>query len=136
MCPEQEFDDLVERITDWVNKWMSPYTEDLENTTEEVLSMARKRHTEWNRFKKTIHHHPDLLAGSRFPETDEDICMSIILRFLNDHIFQKICYGMISGYIDVLNFVEQQMQVAVEPKRGRFSPFSFIPSVAGADDGL
>jgi hypothetical protein len=106
---------------------MSPYTEDLENTSEEVLSMARKRQGEWTKFKKTLHQYPDLLTGSRYPETDEDICVSMILRFLNEHIFQKICYGMITGYIEVLTFAEQHMQMTVEPKRGK--PGAFISGI-------
>lgn len=71
-------------------------------------------------FKKAIKKNPDLIHATTFPETDEDVVVGIILRFLHDNIFQKIMYGSIQNYTEVISFIENFMQTAVEPKRGMF----------------
>jgi hypothetical protein len=106
---------------------MSPYTEDLESSTDEVLSMARKRQPDWSKFKKMLQRHPDLMMGCRWPETEEDICVSMVLRILNDHIFQTSCYGLIDSYTDVVQFIERNLEMTVEPKRGKKATCNDVP---------
>lgn len=100
---------------------MEKWTEDYEEGLEGVMTIARKRPSDATRFKRTLHQYPDLVHGSMFPETDEDIIASIIMRFLHDHIFQSILYGSIQNYVEVVSFIENHMQMSVEPKRGMFS---------------
>lgn len=97
---------------------MDPWLEDHTEGVEALLSAARKRTVEANNFRRAIHQHPDLVHGSSFPETDEDIIASIILRFLHDHIFQAVLYGTLGHYIDNISFIENHMQMSVQPKRG------------------
>ncbi|KAF5663419.1 hypothetical protein FHETE_7495 [Fusarium heterosporum] len=117
----QEYDALVEHVQDWVQKFMDPWLEDYKDGVEALLSNAKKRAVDANRFKKILHQYPDLLNGSTFPETDEDIIASVIMRFLHDNIFQSVLYGAIPRYVDVISFIETQMQASVEPKRDLFS---------------
>ncbi|KAM0343651.1 hypothetical protein ACHAPU_008403 [Fusarium lateritium] len=117
----QEYDTLVEHVQDWVQKFMDPWLEDYKDGVEALLSNAKKRAVDANRFKKILHQYPDLLNGSTFPETDEDIITSVIMRFLHDNIFQSVLYGVIPRYVDVISFIETQMQASVEPKRDLFS---------------
>lgn len=117
---KQEYDGLVEQVQDWVEKFMQPYLDDHEEGVETVLAIARKRTSDANKFKRVLHQYPDLVHGSMFPETDEDIITSLIMRFMYDNIFQSIIYGSIQHYVEVISFLENNMQMSVEPKRGAF----------------
>ncbi|KAK2050056.1 hypothetical protein LZ31DRAFT_513383 [Colletotrichum somersetense] len=124
ITPEEvgrEYDDLVEGITDWVAKFMDPILDDYDQGVEDVLTNARRKPTDALRLKRAMHTYPDLVRGSTFPETDEDIIVAIIMRFLNDNIFQKVLYGSIADYVEVLSFVETALQNQVEPKRDLFA---------------
>ncbi|KAH6606693.1 hypothetical protein Trco_005846 [Trichoderma cornu-damae] len=124
LTPEEvgrQYDDLVEQVQDWVRKFMDPWLDDYEAGVEALATSARKQSGEAAKFKRTLHKYPDLVHGCMFPETDEDIVVAIILRFLNDHIFQKVLYGSVQNYIEMVSFLETQMQSAVEPKRDLFA---------------
>lgn len=97
---------------------MAPFLNDHEEGVDDMLTSARKRPTEATKFKKAMSQCPDLVHGSMFPETDEDIIAAIIMRFLHDNIFQAILYGSIHNYVEVISFVENSLQMSVEPKRG------------------
>ncbi|OLN87211.1 hypothetical protein CCHL11_03529 [Colletotrichum chlorophyti] len=124
LTPEEvgrEYDDLIEGITDWVAKFMSPFLDDHTAGVNAILSIARRRPTDAIRLKQIIQACPDLAHASMFPETDEDLAIAIILRFLNENIFQRILYGTISNYVEALGFVEGALQTQVEPKRDIFA---------------
>jgi len=97
---------------------MGFWLDDYEAGVEALATHARKNSGEVTKFKKVVHKYPDLIHGCMFPETDEDIIVAIIMRFLNDHIFQKVLYGSAATYTEMVSFIETQMQTAVEPKRG------------------
>ncbi|KAM0249120.1 hypothetical protein ACHAP5_003060 [Fusarium lateritium] len=117
----QEYDTLVEHVQDWVQKFMDPWLEDYKDGVEALMNNAKKRAVDANRFRKILYQYPDLTNGSMFPETDEDIIASIIMRFLHDNIFQSVLYGSIPRYVELISFIENQMQASVEPKRDLFS---------------
>ncbi|RFU81307.1 hypothetical protein TARUN_881 [Trichoderma arundinaceum] len=120
LTPEEvgrQYDDLVEQVQDWVQKFMDPWLDDYEAGFEALTVAARKQSGEAAKFKRTLHKYPDLVHGCMFPETDEDIIVAIVMRFLNDHIFQKVLYGSAQNYTEMVSFIETQMQSAVEPKR-------------------
>ena len=83
-----------------------------------LLGNAKKRPVDAKRFKQILYQYPDLVHGSSFPETDEDIITSVIMRYLHDNIFQTVLYGSIGRYVEVISFIENEMQMSVEPKRG------------------
>lgn len=114
----QEYDGLVELVQDWVQKLMEPYLDDLSEGITEIMTAARKRNSDAIRFKKTMRQYPDLVHAAQHPEMDEDIIVAIIMRFLHDQIFQKILYGEISQYTEMISFLENSMQSVVQPKRG------------------
>lgn len=97
---------------------MEPWLDDYEAGIEALATSVRKQSGEASKFKKALHKHPDLVHACLFPETDEDIIAGIIMRFLNDHIFQKVLYGSAQNYTEMVSFIETQMQTSVEPKRG------------------
>lgn len=97
---------------------MNPWLENHADGVEAIQTAARKRSSEANKFKRVLHQYPDLVHASQFPETDEDILASIIMRFLHDNIFQAILYSDIPKYTEVVSFIENSMQMSVEPKRG------------------
>jgi hypothetical protein len=116
----QEYDDLIDSVSEWVSKLLGPYTENPAEGIEEVMSIARKRSADLGKLKRAIHDNPDLVHGCMFPETDEDVVISIIMRYLHDKVFQRILYGSIGNYVEVLSFIENSLQTHVEPKRGEF----------------
>ncbi|KAH0490468.1 hypothetical protein TgHK011_001935 [Trichoderma gracile] len=124
LTPEEvgrQYDDLVEQVQDWVQKFMDPWLDDYEAGIEALTTSARKQSGEAAKFRKTLQKYPDLVHGCMFPETDEDIIVAIIMRYLNDHIFQKVLYGSAQQYTEMVSFIETQMQTAVEPKRDLFA---------------
>ncbi|KXH56693.1 hypothetical protein CSAL01_10934 [Colletotrichum salicis] len=124
LTPEEvgrEYDDLIEGISDWVSKFMDPYLDDHEKGVEDLIMTARRRPSDALKLKQVIHLYPDLVRGAVFPETDEDVVVAIIIRFINDNIFQKIMYGSIANYVEVLSFVETALQNHVDPKRDLFA---------------
>ncbi|KAK4238358.1 hypothetical protein C8A03DRAFT_15155 [Achaetomium macrosporum] len=116
----QEFDDLVSGITDFVTKLIDPIL-DGDNTIYYVVATAKKRHAGLLRLRGYMQRHGDLIHASMFPETDIDIMVAIILRFLQDNIFHKILFGAVSGTVEVLNSVAGSMQTNVEPRRDLFA---------------
>ncbi|OBR06426.1 hypothetical protein CH63R_10546 [Colletotrichum higginsianum IMI 349063] len=124
LTPEEigrEYDDLIEGITDWVSRFMDPLLDDHNRGIEDVLIQARRKPSEALRLKRTVNMYPDLFTASTFPETDEDIIVSIIMRFLNENIFQKVLYGSVDNCVGVISSVETALQNHVEPKRDLFA---------------
>ncbi|KAF4980602.1 hypothetical protein FZEAL_3415 [Fusarium zealandicum] len=128
----QEYDSLVEQVQDWVEKFMDPWLKNHHEGLEAMSATARKRSADVNRFKKVLHQYPDLVHGLYFPETDEDIIMSMILRYLHDNIFQTVLYGSIHHYVEIVSFIENHMQASVEPKRDLFSVRSWTAEAYNA----
>ncbi|KAK0706053.1 hypothetical protein B0T26DRAFT_654715 [Lasiosphaeria miniovina] len=116
----REYDDLVNGITDWVTRFAEPVLEHPKKM-EEVLAAAKKRSPEIHILRKWLQTHVDLMHGSLFPETDIDIIIAIIMRYLEVHIFRKILCGVVPGFVEVLSSVETSMQNNVEPKRDLFA---------------
>ncbi|PNP54209.1 hypothetical protein THARTR1_05416 [Trichoderma harzianum] len=124
LTPEEvgrQYDDLIEQVQDWVQKFMEPWLDDYEAGIEALAASVRKQSGEASKFKKALHKHPDLVHACLFPETDEDIIAALIMRFLNDHIFQKVLYSSAQNYTEMVSFIETQMQTSVEPKRDLFA---------------
>jgi hypothetical protein len=117
-------------VTDWVSKFMGPFLDDHAEGIEELTAMARKRPTEAAKLKRFIHDNADLVHATDFPEMDEDIVIALILRFIHDKIFQRILYGSIPHYVEVLTFVENSLQTHVDPKRGKLIISRQRPSLA------
>jgi hypothetical protein len=96
---------------------MDPILDD-DDRMDDVLAAAKKRPADIQRLKRYIHSQGDLVHGCMFPETDIDIMIAVVMRFLQDHIFQKILYGAASDTVETITLVEASMQTNVEPKRG------------------
>ncbi|EAQ84165.1 hypothetical protein CHGG_10569 [Chaetomium globosum CBS 148.51] len=117
---KQDFDDLVNGITDWVTNFIDPILDD-DNKMDDVLAAAKQRPADVQKLKRYLHSQGDLVYGCMFPETDIDILIAVVMRFLQDHIFQKILYGAVPKTVEVISFLEGQMQTNVEPKRDLFA---------------
>lgn len=85
---------------------------------EEIVTSAKKKPAEFLKLKKHIQNHADLTNGCLFPETDVDIIIAIVTRFLHDNVFQKVLFGMVPLVVEVITYVETSMLSNVEPKRG------------------
>lgn len=113
----QDFDDLVNGVTDWVTDFTEPAL-DNDDKQDEVVVAAKKRPGDIQKLRGYLRSQPDLAYGCMYPETDIDIFIAIVMRYLQDHIFQKVLYGATADAVETINFLEASMQTNVEPKRG------------------
>ncbi|KAK4148599.1 hypothetical protein C8A00DRAFT_19597 [Chaetomidium leptoderma] len=116
----QDFDDLVNGITDWITNLMDPILDD-DDRMDDVLAAAKKRSADLQKLKRYLHSQGDLSHGCMFPETDIDVLIAVVMRFLQDHIFQKILFGAVPDTVEAISFVEGSMQTNVEPRRDLFA---------------
>lgn len=108
---------------------MDPILDD-DDKMDSVLAASKKRPADVQKLKRYLHSQGDLVYGSMFPETDVDILIAVVMRFLQDHIFQKILYGAVPETVEVISFLEGQMQTNVEPKRGKLPPTKYVGRLA------
>ncbi|KAK3683354.1 hypothetical protein B0T22DRAFT_246192 [Podospora appendiculata] len=116
----QDYDDLVYGVAEWVGKLAEPIVDDPEKVNA-VLALAKKRPTDIAKLRRYMDHHVELINGCMFPETDIDILIAIVMRFLQDNVFQSSLFGCLSTAVGTLDFVEQSMQKNVEPKRDTYA---------------
>ncbi|KAM0330860.1 hypothetical protein ACHAQA_003815 [Verticillium albo-atrum] len=96
ITPEEvgrQYTNLIESISDWVSKFMEPWLDNHQESLE-MLSTGL--------------------------QSDEDVVVSLILRTLNDKIFQKTLYDAVSTVTDMLDGIEKSMREHVEPRRGQY----------------
>ncbi|KAB5583556.1 hypothetical protein GE09DRAFT_1278750 [Coniochaeta sp. 2T2.1] len=117
---EQDFDDLVTSISEWVQKFIEP-TIDNEKAFQQAVERARKDPEDVVILKQYMGCHPDLIHGCLYPETDVDIIVSIILRFISEFVFQSGIPGNVKHLGEAISQIEASMQSHVEPKRDQFA---------------
>ncbi|KAI7766165.1 hypothetical protein LZL87_001278 [Fusarium oxysporum] len=110
----------LKKFHHWVQKPMNPWLEDCDDDTHAFLTHAKRRIADANRFKSVLEKYPDLMNGLNFPETDEDIVTSVIMRYLHARIFQPVLYDVIPRSVQTISFIENHMRASVEPKRGMY----------------
>ncbi|EGY16491.1 uncharacterized protein VDAG_07655 [Verticillium dahliae VdLs.17] len=128
VTPEEvgrQYADLVNGISDWVAQFMSPWLDHHQESLEIILNGLRHRPGEAAMIKHALSKSADLVHATKYPDTDEDVVISLILRHLNDHIFQKTLYGIFPDQIRLLQAIERAMQ-ATEPKRDLFATRTWI----------
>ncbi|KAL2265815.1 hypothetical protein VTJ83DRAFT_6915 [Remersonia thermophila] len=116
----QDFDDLVNAANDWVTAVMEPILDD-EDRFEQVLARARRSSQDVQGLRRYLQAHPDLVYGCRYPETDIDVIIALVLRYLQDNVFQKPLYGAVPQLVSAISFLEASMQTNVQPKRDQFA---------------
>ncbi|KAL1839321.1 hypothetical protein VTJ49DRAFT_1649 [Mycothermus thermophilus] len=116
----QDFDDLVNSVSDWVTGFMDPILDD-EDRIDDVLLRVRRGAQDVQRLRRYMHTHPDLVYGCTYPETDVDIMIALVLRYLQDHVFQQALYGAVPQLVQVISFLEASMQTNVQPKRDQYA---------------
>ena len=100
---------------------MDPILDD-DKKQMDVSLVARKHPEAVRHMKKYIHENADLFNGMFYPETDVEICVAIIMRFVHEKIFQRVLYGSVSSATKILKIIENSMQNNVTPKRGMYLP--------------
>jgi hypothetical protein len=96
---------------------MTPRLDD-EEFVSNIAHKARRNHQDLTKIKKHLIKHADLVNGAMYPDTDIDLGAALIMRFLHDHIFQKVLYGAVPEVVDGITFVDTSMQTNLEPRRG------------------
>lgn len=107
-------------VSEWVQKFADPIVDD-EDNFQLAIARARRNPEDVTKLRRFIGNHPDLIHGCLYPETDVDILISVVLRYLNDNIFQKGLPGAVRHLGEAVSQIEGSMQSYVEPKRGEFS---------------
>ncbi|KLP01733.1 uncharacterized protein Y057_583 [Fusarium fujikuroi] len=97
LTPEvaQDYDALIEQIQDRVQKLMKAWLEDCDDDAHAFLTHAKRHILDADRLARFLKKYPDLIDGLNFPETDEDIVTSVIMRHLHVRVFQSFLYDAI-----------------------------------------
>lgn len=56
-----------------------------------------------------------------FPDTNQDVIVGVIMRFLYHEIFTKVLYDTFEDVVKVLQTLEESMGAHVQPQRGKFT---------------
>ncbi len=96
---------------------MEPIVDDPEKMDSLLLNL-KKRPGDFGKLRKLMLKYGDLVNGCHYPETDVDVAIAAVLRWLHDEIFQTILYGVAPQVVELISFIESAMQTSVEPKRG------------------
>lgn len=81
--------------------------------------MANDQPTEVAALHDALKQHHDLINASYYPETDEDIIIALVLRYLWQNVIQSDLYGCLPDYGLAIGSLEDSLQNHVIPKRGR-----------------
>ncbi|KAM0285773.1 hypothetical protein ACHAQH_001234 [Verticillium albo-atrum] len=128
VTPEEvgrQYTNLVDGVGDWVAKFMSPWLDHHQDSLDMISNGLRKRPADAVRIKRMMLKNADLVHATKFPDSDEDVIVSLVLRHLNDSIYQKTLYGAIPESTGLLQMIETTMQ-SVEPKRDLFATRTWI----------
>ncbi|KAF5533100.1 hypothetical protein FMEXI_12020 [Fusarium mexicanum] len=112
---------LKSMITMLLQKLMNPWMEDCDDDAHAFLTHAKRHIADGDRFERILRKYSDLMNGLNFPETDEDIVTSVILRYLHVRVFQSVLYDAIPRSVQAIAFIENHMRASVEPKRDHFT---------------
>ncbi|KAK4213593.1 hypothetical protein QBC37DRAFT_285640 [Rhypophila decipiens] len=122
MTPERIgtlFDNLMSNVMEWVTKFVSQL-QDNRIRVGELVRLARRKPGEFANLRKQIERHDDLGNGSLFPDTDIDIFVAIITRWLDENMFQTVLCGIAPGFVEYITYIEASMQ-RLEPKRDLYA---------------
>jgi len=122
LMPEEvgrEFDDLVTAVGDWTAQWAEPIVDDPE-AVDDLVAEAKRRPSENQRLRKYLQHANDLIRGSAMSDTDIDVIIGLIWRFLFTHIFSSVLFGSASPIAELVCLIEESM-CNLEPARDLFS---------------
>lgn len=108
---------MVTNVSEWVQKFVDPVIDD-EDNFQHAVDRVRKNPDDVAKLRAFVANHPDLIHGCLYPETDVDILISIVLRYLNDYIFQKGVPQGVRPLAEAISHIEGSMQSYIAPKRG------------------
>jgi hypothetical protein len=111
-----------------VQKFADPIVDNEEKFLK-FVARAKRHPEDTAKLQRFMANQPDLIHGCLYPETDVDILTSLVLRFVNDNIFQKGVPGAPAYYGEVIAQIEGSMQLHVEPKRGEYMAGRFTSCV-------
>ncbi|KAM0807655.1 hypothetical protein AB5N19_07995 [Seiridium cardinale] len=121
IAPEEigrDFDDLYSAACDWVEKWLTPVFDD-EDTSDEILQKVRNNTLKAAGLRKMMKGQPDLIYATRFSDTDQDVIVGIIMRFLHHEVFSKVLYEAVEDIIKTIQTLEDSLRIHVQPQRGK-----------------
>ncbi|KAK6066751.1 hypothetical protein SCUP234_11930 [Seiridium cupressi] len=123
IAPEEigrDFDDLYSAACDWVEKWLTPVFDD-EDTSDEILQKVRNNTLKAAGLRKMMKGQPDLIYATRFSDTDQDVIVGMMMRFLHHEVFSKVLYEAVGDIIKTIQTLEDSMRTHVQPQRDLFA---------------
>lgn len=134
ITPEEVASDwelLFAGVSDCVERLVGP-TLDSDALHKEVLQRARKHPTTWAGILKHMYQQPDLAQAAEYPDTDLDVLTAIVMRHLNEHVFQTTLYGARPAHVAAVAAIENAMATHVEPRRDQLAIRSWRAEALGA----
>ncbi|KAH8677907.1 hypothetical protein BX600DRAFT_431217 [Xylariales sp. PMI_506] len=123
ITPEEvgrDFDDLHTKVCDWVEKWLTPVFDDAERSAE-VIHRLERNILRSSHIKKMMAQEPDLARCSVFPDTNQDVAVAMIMRFLYREVLSTVLCNTEPAVLDVLKKIEDAMRKNVQPQRDVFT---------------
>ncbi|KAL8377884.1 hypothetical protein RB595_008527 [Gaeumannomyces hyphopodioides] len=134
ITPEEVASDwelLFAGVSDCVERLVGP-TLDSDVLHKEVLQRARKHPATWSSILKHMYQQPDLAQAAWYPDTDLDVLIAIVMRHLNEHVFQTTLYGARPAYVAAVAAIENSMAAHVEPRRDQLAIRNWRAEALGA----
>ncbi|KAL8287972.1 hypothetical protein RB597_000185 [Gaeumannomyces tritici] len=134
ITPEEVANDwelLFTRVSDCVERLVEP-TLDSDALRKETLMRARKHPTTWSGILKHMYQQPDLAQAACYPDTDLDVLIAMVMRHLNERVFQTTLYGVRPAHVAAVAAIENAMATHVEPRRDQLAIRNWRAEALGA----
>ncbi|KAI1121718.1 hypothetical protein F5Y10DRAFT_271793 [Nemania abortiva] len=109
------FEDLLQNIELWVEKWTDKLI-DNEGFRNEWINSLHHFPRAVHKFQQLLSCNQDLLSTIGYVDSDQDIMSACILRFVRQKIFGDMPCGIVSRRVELLQEVESTLPLCTAPK--------------------
>ena len=89
-----------------------------------MLDNVRRHPSKSLPLRKALQRNADLCLACSYPDTDLDVLIAVVMRYLHEKVFSQVLYGAVPGFVDFVSTIEAAMQQSVQPARGELLSFS------------
>ncbi|KAI0487192.1 hypothetical protein F4859DRAFT_527322 [Xylaria cf. heliscus] len=112
---QNDFKQLLEDITIWVEEWTDKFLHDTEFPKRWMDSLKHFPHV-INQLRQFLDSNPDLLSAIGYVDSDQDIISACIVRFIEKNIFGETPCSISPHAAGVMQNIEHNMLLCTTPK--------------------
>lgn len=109
---------IINNITEWVTKLMQPILDNPEKLYA-VITATKKDWSALRDFRRSMHDQEDLIHACNLPDTDVDILVAIVVRYVHMFVLREPLLGEYKSELRLLDEVERAMNTDGPHKRGK-----------------